>query len=146
MYTLLLVDDDLAILELLTMALDRPGVRLLTSRTVTQAVHAVTHQRVDAAILDVHLTTANESEGLDVLRLLRQTQPSAEAIVMTGSSEPHLMDNAIDAGACSFMRKPLELPEIQRQLIELGYPATRRGRPGDGRANARRRQQRPPTL
>ncbi len=137
MYTLLLVDDDLAILEMLTLALDRPGVHLLTARTVTQAMNVINHHRVDAAVLDVHLTTANGREGLTVLRLLRLAQPGAESIVLTGSSEPHLRRRAYRAGAWSFMRKPVELPELLGQLTQLGFPSTRWSRQGPDRINAR---------
>ncbi len=134
MYNLLLVDDDLEILEMLTMVLAGPGVRVLTAQTVTQAEYAVEYYRVDAAVLDVHLTTSNQREGLDVLRLLRQAQPAVEAIVISGSSEPNLMNCAVRAGAWTFLRKPFELAELERHLSLLEYPTARWGCPSAGLA------------
>jgi DNA-binding response OmpR family regulator len=129
MYNLLLVDDDLEILEMLTLVLAGPGVRVLTAQTVAQAEYAMKYYRVDAAVLDVHLTTSNQREGLYVLRLLRQAQPTVEVIVMSGSSEPNLMNRAFRAGGWIFLRKPLELVELERHLIQLGYPTARWGCP-----------------
>jgi len=137
MYTLLLVDDDLAILDMLTMALAGPGVRVLTAQTVSEAEYAIAYFPLNAAILDVHLTTANQREGLDVLEHLRREQPGVEVIVMSGSSEPNLRDRALRAGAWTFLRKPVGLAELERHLNHLGYPAARWGHPGDRPAQAR---------
>lgn len=133
MYTLLVVDDDRAILELFSIALDRPGLRLLTAQSAAQAVHIIKLHSLDAAILDVQLTTANRREGLDVLQLLRRLRPKAEAIVITGSAQPNLEEAALRAGACSFLRKPVELRELERQLLELGLPPKKLQRTGEAR-------------
>jgi len=129
MYTLLLVDDDRAILEMLSLALDRPGLHLLTARNKTRAAYLIGHHPVDAAVLDVQLTTANQREGLDLLRLLRQNHPNAQAIVLTGAPDADLEEAAYDAGAVFFLRKPLSLPDLQRELLKLGLPDTNHQRP-----------------
>lgn len=133
MFTLLVVDDDRAILELFSLALERPGLRLVTARSVVQAAHVIKLHSVDAAILDVQLTTANRREGLDVLQFLRQLRPKAKAIVITGSAQPNLKEAALGAGACCFLRKPVELRELERQLLRLGLPKKKLQRTGQAR-------------
>lgn len=75
-------------------------------------------------VLDVHLPETNghsAMNGLDVLRRILATDPSLPVLVISGSLEPGLREQAFQAGALAFLAKPLDgdrlLEEVRRALL-----------------------------
>ncbi len=122
MFNLLVVDDDREILELMSVFLQRPGVGVHAARTLATAQALITQVQPQAAILDVHLTQTCRHEGLELLETLRAQDPQSNAILITGWSRPELLAQAYRRGAAYFMRKPIDLQEMEFQLLLLGMP------------------------
>ncbi len=134
MFELLLVDDDPAILEMLAVALQQPGVVLHLARSPEQALEAVFDAPVDAAVIDVHLTPECGAEGLELLHRLQQSRPPTPVVIITGAGDPTLLARAYRLGARYFLRKPLLMEELEFQLRLLGLPQPSEGEdPGDVR-------------
>jgi FixJ family two-component response regulator len=55
-------------------------------------------------ILDVHMPTMS---GIELLELLRRRAISIPVIMMSGRSDPALMERACTCGAVTFMQKPV---------------------------------------
>ena len=62
-------------------------------------------QRPDCVVLDLHMPGMS---GLQVLRKLKAAGQRLSIVVITAHDEPETRERCIDAGACAYLRKPLE--------------------------------------
>ena len=104
---LLLVDDDAALLEALAGTLQsRLGhFALDTCETGMKALDRVTAKHYDTIIADMNLP---DMQGIEFLRRVRQLQPVASVVMISGDADPAMASDAIVAGAADFMAKPIE--------------------------------------
>jgi CheY-like chemotaxis protein len=70
--TVLLVDDDVDLLEINRITLEGAGFEVLTAENGDEAMRIATTRRVDAAVLDVMMTTP--TEGFLLARAMRQDE------------------------------------------------------------------------
>jgi cobalt-zinc-cadmium efflux system membrane fusion protein len=78
--TILVVDDDEILLQVLSRVLRREGRTILTAVTVAQAVETAQHNRLDLALLDLALP---DGDGVELGEKLRAGQPELPMILMT---------------------------------------------------------------
>jgi response regulator of citrate/malate metabolism len=111
---ILLVDDEPALLELVEdMAHRSFPCTVLRAANVRQARHILETQPIDLMIADVLLP---DGDGTSLLETMRLHQPSASAVIMTGSPS---VDRAVDAmrhGAVDFLPKPFDYEQIAQRL------------------------------
>jgi DNA-binding NarL/FixJ family response regulator len=60
------------------------------------------HRDIDLVLLDYQLP---DSTGLDVMRQFAKIQPGLTVLMISGSVNPHLMQQTLNAGACGFVQK-----------------------------------------
>jgi signal transduction histidine kinase/integral membrane sensor domain MASE1/ActR/RegA family two-component response regulator len=119
----LYVEDNLANGELVRAALTaRPWITVNVSPTIEEGL-SVLHNRMrgpqpDLILLDVHLPDAS---GLDFLKLLKANPDTIKipVIMISADAMPEQIDAALAAGACCYLTKPVQLPELLRQVDEL---------------------------
>ena len=80
------------------------------------ALHALTHERFDLAILDLGLP---DMDGLDVLRRLRERQQAVPVLVLTARDATSDRIQGLDAGADDYLIKPFEVGELTARLRAL---------------------------
>ncbi|HET7057103.1 MAG TPA: response regulator [Nitrospiraceae bacterium] len=104
---LLLVDDDPALLEALsgTLQLRLEHVTVDTCDTAIKALAYATDKQYDTIISDVNMPGMN---GLEFLTLVRQVQPLAPVVLISGHADHVLVSKLLDAGAADFIAKPIE--------------------------------------
>jgi len=112
--SVLLVDDDDDLAQVLSRALERRGHVVHRARTGSEALASLSNlQGLDAAVVDLVLPGAG---GLDVVRGIRRVFPACRVVAMTGLAEP-LMEQAFrEAGADVFLGKPVELKDLYAAL------------------------------
>src|ERR1044071_2214465 len=76
----LVVDDEVNIAELISMALRYEGWDISTAHTGNKAVRQAKDQRPDAIVLDVMLP---DIDGFEVLRRIRANQPEDPVLFLT---------------------------------------------------------------
>jgi CheY-like chemotaxis protein len=111
--TVLVVDDDLGVLDLLRDLLESRGYHVLTALSGEDAVRAVAGQPVQAVVVDLFLP------GMDGLQLITRLAPQlspAAAIVITGYAHHPRLDAARRAGIGTVLRKPLDLDRLLASL------------------------------
>jgi CheY-like chemotaxis protein len=114
MSTVLIVEDDLAIADLLQEALEASGFTVTEiARTVAEAVAAAAHHHTDFAVIDVHL--ANGDRGTDVAAHLRRIG-GIGVILSTGYD----IDGLDVAHADAIMVKPYRMSDVARGLAIIG--------------------------
>jgi signal transduction histidine kinase/CheY-like chemotaxis protein/HD-like signal output (HDOD) protein len=117
--TVLVVDDDDAVREILRQTLQMRGYQVLTAADGVKAQNIITHVKLDVVILDLLMPNRN---GLAVLSDLSQRPDAPPVLFMTGNASPHVREEALSLGARSFLLKPFELRLLLEELDALLVP------------------------
>ena len=113
MTRILVVDDDDAVRSAFELALELPSYRVYTMATASETLAALERHQPDLIFLDLSMPDCN---GIELLRLIRQTDRITPVFIVTGFAEEHmpaLRKAAADGLDFNLLRKPLELDEIQ---------------------------------
>ena len=128
---LLVVDDDPLILDSIKLALPSQWQFLGVS-----CEKSIPNSPFDAVFVDVHLSGCFEkTEGLEVIKQLRNGNPHLEIVAMSGDLDRHTMEATLRMGASRFLAKPLSFGEMTltldkiEALILLRRATQRRGSP-----------------
>ena len=113
--TLLLVDDDAATLDGLSVWLANEGFSVVACSTFAQARAQITSRPIAALITDIRL---EEFNGLHLVQLARSLQPHARLVVFSGFADPVLEAEAEMAGA-TWLLKPIHLEQLGEHLVGL---------------------------
>jgi CheY-like chemotaxis protein len=117
--SVLVVDDSPENRDILARRLQRNGFRVIEADCGPAALELLEREAIDLVLLDIMMPGMN---GLEVLRILRQTRPAHElpVIMATARSESEDMVEALGLGANDYVTKPLDFPvvlaRIQAQL------------------------------
>jgi two-component system nitrogen regulation response regulator GlnG len=105
--TILIVDDDPDILEALPEALRirMNGLAVDIADSAAAALDRIGDQDYDAIVTDIKMPGMN---GLELLAEIRARRPDTPTLMITGHGETELVVNALRAGACDFIRKPID--------------------------------------
>jgi DNA-binding NtrC family response regulator len=131
--TVLLVDDEESLLDVLGNALARAGFNLTLAQSGEEALSLASQQQYDAAVVDKNL---GGMDGLEVLRHLRARQPDCACIMMTGMPSTASAVEALRLGVHDYVLKPS--PELD--LIGDRVHAAIRAARMRGECDALRRQ------
>ena len=104
--TVLVVEDDDALRDLLAQALPAVGFEVLTARTATGAMDHLASESVDLVLTDVHL---GPDSGIELCGTIRARHPLIPVLVMTAFGSLDLAIDSMRAGAWDFLIKPLDL-------------------------------------
>ena len=105
--TILIVDDESAMRDLCESALK--GYRVFKAANITDAMRLYEAESIDIVLTDVMMPGGS---GLELLTNLKEYDPQATIIVMTGFSEKQVILSALKAGAADFISKPLNLLQL----------------------------------
>ncbi len=117
----LVIDDDLAMLDLTRFQLQRHGYEVTVAETGEQGLKLLADQRHELVLTDLQLP---DIDGIELVRKLKETWPAAEIIMVTGYGSVNDAIEATKAGAFYFVEKPVEYEE----LFVLIEKALERGR------------------
>jgi len=105
--TILLVDDDTALLDMLTEQLQlHEEFTTIGAATGAKAVELAKQQHFDVIILDVGLP---DMDGRDVCRVLRRNGVQSPVIMLTGADTDSDTILGLEAGANDYVVKPFRL-------------------------------------
>jgi len=117
--TVLIIEDEEDAAELFAEMMRVSGFRVLKTSKSTPAISLMTTEKPDIVLLDIMMP---EISGLDILRQMRRDPALAKipVIVVTAKSMPTDIKNGMEAGASTYLTKPvgyLELKEaVERAL------------------------------
>ena len=112
----LVVDDEPALTELLSMALRYEGWDVQTSGDGLHAVRTARTYRPDAVVLDVMLP---DLDGLEVLRRLRADGTDVPVLFLTAKDGVDDRVAGLTAGGDDYVTKPFSLEEVVARLRGL---------------------------
>jgi DNA-binding NtrC family response regulator len=118
--TILVVDDEQLIRWSLSDRLGQEGYRIVEAENAAEALEKHS-DGVDLVLLDYRLP---DSDGLTVLKKIKQANPDTLVIVLTALSSVDVAVEAMKAGAYHYANKPFNLDEIVL-LVEKALETTR---------------------
>jgi two-component system, OmpR family, response regulator len=111
--TLLVVEDDPNILELLSASLRFAGFEVATATTGGQAVTAARTRRPDLVVLDVMLP---DLDGFEVIRQLRQGGRRTPVVFLTARDATDDKIRGLTLGGDDYVTKPFSLEELTARI------------------------------
>lgn len=113
MPTLLVIDDDRAVLYMIGQAFKDTEVTVLTARDVEHGLELIA-QKPDVVLLDIML---QETSGLEAFRKIQALDAKLPVIFITAQDSSDTAIEAMKLGAYDYLLKPLDLPKL-RDLVE----------------------------
>src|SRR5216684_3937963 len=114
--TLLAIDDDPQNLELITAALEQPGLHILTAGDPEMGLDLFYRKLPRIVLCDLMMPILN---GMEVLEKIISADPGTEVILMTAHYSTDSAVEAIQKGACDYLTKPLKLEKLRERIGEL---------------------------
>ncbi|HEU0265586.1 MAG TPA: response regulator [Geobacterales bacterium] len=106
--SILIVDDESIIRDLCAKAL--PGYQITQASNGEEALQLFHPYQFDCVLTDIMMPQLN---GIDLLRRIKEVEPTQVVIVMTGYAEKEVILNALKADADDFITKPLNLIQLK---------------------------------
>ncbi|HMA40753.1 MAG TPA: sigma-54 dependent transcriptional regulator [Gemmatimonadales bacterium] len=116
--TLLIVDDESAILDALRILLKNEGFDVLTAQGGKAGLEQLRNAAPDIVLTDVRMPLVT---GLDILTAVRQQDPETPVILMTAQASLQTAIQAVNEGAFYYIQKPFsndDLVAICRRAAE----------------------------
>ncbi len=113
---ILLVEDEVGLGEGIRVALKPEGYTVDWVQDGASALHALSHEAFDLAILDLGLPRI---DGLEVLTRLRAAANPVPVLVLTARDATEDRIAGLDAGADDYLVKPLDVDELKARLRAL---------------------------
>jgi two-component system KDP operon response regulator KdpE len=119
--TVLVVDDEPSIRLLCRVNLELEGYRVLEAGTLDDARRTLEAERVDVALLDVHV---GMDDGRELLRELRAERPAVQVALLSGSAA---RERIAREEADALIPKPFVLEEMIETVGRLAAAPLRGG-------------------
>jgi len=122
---ILIIDDNQAVLDALSLLLEIHGYDVVTAHTPFEAEQVVRYQRIALAIQDMNFTadTTSGEEGKNLFYQLRALNAHLPIILITAWTELETAIELVKAGAADYVAKPWDDNKLLTSianLIELG--------------------------
>lgn len=115
-HKVLLVDDDNAVRNMMTVTLERKGFEVVAASNVPEALRLIATETFDALITDLHMP--NAGDGFTVISAMRRSQPDAVTLLVSGYPDVQTAMTAILLEADEIIVKPFEVGKLRDLLRE----------------------------
>ncbi|MDD3992336.1 MAG: response regulator, partial [Desulfobacteraceae bacterium] len=111
--TILLVDDEADIREVLRMSLADMGYAVVTAEDGLAALRLFEEIRPSIVMTDIKMPVV---DGIEVLRRIKRIDPEAEVIMITGHGDMKLAIESLKNEATDFITKPIHIDALEISL------------------------------
>jgi len=125
-HRVLLVDDDDAIRDMMTVSLQHKAFEVVAAANVTDALRLIATQSFDTLITDLHMP--NPGDGFTVITAMRHSQPAALTLLISGYPDVQGAMAAIMLEADEILVKPFEvgtLADLLNEKMSVRKPVAR---------------------
>ena len=121
----MVIDDDHDLCANLWDLLRERGYRVCIAHDEKEAVERLKGREFKIVLIDMKLP---DGDGSTVFRLVRQTNPQARTVVITGhrSEMDQLVKQVMDEGADAICYKPFDVPRLLTTLEKLSHDASKK--------------------
>lgn len=125
--SVLLVDDEPDILELLELTLGKMGLEVHKAGNVREALKKLAAQKFDLCLTDMRMP---DGDGLHVVQYITQHNLDIPVAVITAHGNTENAVTALKAGAFDYLSKPVSLDQL-RALVKSALKLPQAGPSGD---------------
>lgn len=122
--TILAVDDEAPILDVICSVLSRLGHTVTTANSGEEAVAILDAAPVDLIISDINMAGVG---GIELLQAIRRKDLDLPVILMTGSPDVDSAIRCVELGAHRYLRKPFGCAEL-KNAVEVGLRSGRKAK------------------
>jgi len=132
--SVLIIDDEPDIRELLEITISRMGLHTIAVGNVRDAIQALSqNENINLCLTDIKLP---DGSGLEIVRHIQQNAMCTAVAVLTAYGSTELAVEALKAGAFDFINKPVSVEQL-RSLVKTALKLDRRESQVDGSSNTR---------
>jgi two-component system, NtrC family, response regulator HydG len=113
----MLVDDNQAFLDSTKDVLEYKGYEVVTADSGEEAIKLLKEQDFDVVIMDIKMPGIN---GVESFIEMKKIRPGVAVIMITAYSIDSLIQKALDEGAYSVLKKPLNMNALFTTIDNLG--------------------------
>ena len=110
--TILIVDDEASMREVLEIVLQNDGYTVLTESDVAAATARLEKESVDCVLTDLRMGS-DRAAGMELLDWLQENMPELPAVMMTAYGSVETAIDAMKRGARDYIMKPFKNDEIR---------------------------------
>ena len=116
MKTVLIVDDERTIRDVMKKILSFKGYKTIEACNADEAIEMVNKEKPEIILMDYNMP--GERNGLDAVSIIRNNNfdSTEKIIVMSGSAEDGLEAKALNLGANAFFRKPFSTNVLLKKI------------------------------
>src|SRR5919204_6999462 len=107
--SILIVDDEPAILDSLSKILEDEGYQILLAKSGQEALKIIANEQPDLMLLDIWMP---EMDGLETLKRAKEQTSKLQVMMMSGHGSIETAVKAIKLGAYDYIEKPLSLENV----------------------------------
>lgn len=116
---MLVVDDERTITLAIKSYFSRQGYAVDCAQELEEAEALMANVHYDVVIADLRLSGMHGSEGLEIVRSVRERYPNTRVILLTAYGSPELEAAALRYGVHSFLQKPKPLAELAQVVFSV---------------------------
>ena len=119
--TILVVDDNEAILTAMRYLLDATFEQVITTSQPDDILKLMSQQEIDLVLLDMNFSLGvnSGSEGLFWLRNIKKRHPQTPVVLLTAYADVNLAVKGLKNGAADFITKPWDNDELLHKLKDV---------------------------
>ncbi len=114
--TILVVDDNDQIREVLEMFLSKKGHHVITASSGEESLMKVKVDRPKIVFLDFRMPGM---DGLMVLKAIKELDKKIDVVMLTSAQDNYIMEEAKKLGACDYLIKPCDLEKVDTLITSL---------------------------
>jgi DNA-binding NtrC family response regulator len=122
---LLVVDDEPIVGAVMKRLAEAVGFVVVVCSSAVDALATLSRQPADMAFVDLRMPDTN---GIDLLRQIRDTVPACEVVLMSGFATIDTAVEAVKLGARDYLTKPLDFDRVTALLKDVQDEVGRRQR------------------
>ena len=127
--TILLVDDDAALLEVTSIVLMSEGYRVVTAKDGSEALRVLGYESLDLVVLDIMMPNMS---GFEVLKKMRE-RSDVPVVMLTAKNQSVDKVVGLELGADDYITKPFDTKELLARIKAILRRFGRQeGKDGDG--------------
>src|ERR1700727_645523 len=113
---LLAIDDDAKNLEIISLALQRQGLEIITSQDPEEGFEIFLRVRPKIVLLDLVMPKVS---GIELLERIVSVDPGVDVILITAHYSAESAVEAIQKGAADYLTKPIEIDKLRSRISTL---------------------------
>lgn len=121
--SILVVDDEAIVLDVLKVALKKAGFTVYTASRMVDGLALAKGQKFSCALIDKNLP---DGSGLDLIKQIRAKHPDCTCLVMTAYPNADSILEALKLGAVDYLEKPFPHVSIIQEKVKAAVDRQRR--------------------